>query len=122
AGGPEKAAVVIKPTVPPRPPHPLDAAPKAEPQLPEGEPFCLTVDIDREIDQALAAAKIPASRLADDAEFLRRVSLDITGTIPTFEQTMAFLLDGDPHKRAHKVDDLLDSPVYGRQFARIWAD
>src|SRR5437879_13882018 len=36
AGGPEKAAVVIKPTVPPRPPHSLDAAAKVEPQLPDG--------------------------------------------------------------------------------------
>src|SRR5437899_10988574 len=37
AGGPEKAAVVIKPTVPPRPPHPLDAAPTAYPHRPHGE-------------------------------------------------------------------------------------
>src|SRR5688572_22662153 len=76
---PAKAAVAVRPIVPPRPPHPLDAAPKVEPQLPEGEPFCLVADIDQKIDQALAAAKIPASPLADDAEFLRRVTLDITG-------------------------------------------
>jgi hypothetical protein len=119
---PGKTAVTAKPIVPPRPPHPLDAAPKVEPKLPDGEPFRLTADIDHAIDQALAAAKIPASPLADDAEFLRRVSLDITGTIPTLEQTMAFLLDGDPHKRARKIDDLLDDPAYGRQFARVWAD
>jgi Protein of unknown function (DUF1549)/Protein of unknown function (DUF1553) len=116
---PAKPPVVIKPS---RLPHALDAAPKVQPQLPDGEPFCLTADIDREIDQALADAKIPSSPLADDAEFLRRVALDITGTIPTYEQTMTFLLDGDPHKRARKIDDLLDSPAYGRQFARIWAD
>src|SRR5437773_6391533 len=53
----EKAAVLLQPVVPLRPPHPLDAAAKVEPRLPEGEPFCLTADIDREIDQALAAAK-----------------------------------------------------------------
>jgi len=119
---PSQAAVAAKPVVPPRPPHPLDAAAKVEPQLPDGEPFCLVADVDKEIDEALAAAKIPASPLADDAEFLRRVTLDITGTIPTYEQTIAFLLDGDSHKRARKIDDLLETPLYGRQFARIWAD
>jgi hypothetical protein len=119
---PARPPVAIKPATPPRPPHPLDAAPKIEPHLPDGEPFALTAAIDQEIDQALAAAKIPASPLADDAEFLRRVTLDITRSIPTYEQTITFLLDGDPHKRARKIDDLLDSPAYGRQFARIWAD
>lgn len=116
---PAKPPVVSKPS---RLPHALDAAPKVQPQLPDGEPFCLTADIDREIDQALAEGKIPPSPPADDAEFLRRVTLDITGTIPTYEQTIAFLLDADPHKRTRKIDDLLDSPAYGRQFARIWAD
>src|SRR5262245_34918551 len=100
----EKAAVATTP-VPSRPPHP-HAAPKVQPQLPDGEPFGLTAHVDAAIDRALAAAKIPASPLADDAEFLRRVTLDITGAIPTCEQTIAFLLDGDPHKRARKIDDL----------------
>src|SRR5439155_19521776 len=66
--------------------------------------------------------KLPASPPADDAEFLRRATLDLTGTIPTYDRTLAFLLDADPHKRAKLIDELLASPAYGRHFAAIWAD
>lgn len=115
-----------KPADPPKPPafkpHPLDAAPVVIRKLPAGVAYDLVAVIHREIDAALAAAKIPAAPLADDAAFLRRVTLDLTGTIPTYEQTLAFLLDGDPYKRAKRIDALLDSPAYGRHFAHEWAD
>jgi hypothetical protein len=110
------------PAAAPKKPHPLDAAPVVVPQLPSGPAYDLAVAIDRELDATLAAAKIPPSPLADDAEFLRRVCLDLTGTVPTYDHTLAFLLDGDPHKRAKLVDELLASPAYGRLFARQWAD
>ncbi len=103
-------------------PHPLDAAPKVVPQLPAGPAFDLARAIDREIDAALAAAKLPPSPPAEDAEFLRRVTLDLTGTIPTYDRTVAFLLDSDPYKRAKLIDELLASSAYGRHFAHIWAD
>ena len=74
-------------------PNPLDAAPVVVPQLPAGPAYELAATIDREIDTALAAAKVPASPLADDAEFLRRVSLDLTGTVPTYDRTVC-LPDG----------------------------
>jgi hypothetical protein len=49
--------------------------------------------IDVHVQRQLARMRIPPSPLADDATFLRRVSLDLTGTLPTPEETRAFLLD-----------------------------
>jgi hypothetical protein len=112
------------PALPPPPfmPHPLDAAPVIVPQRPAGPAYELAAAIDKEIDAALAAAKVPPSPLADDAEFLRRVTLDLTGTVPTYDRTVAFLMDSDPYKRAKLIDELLASPAYGKLFAREWAD
>jgi hypothetical protein len=107
---------------PPRKPHPLDAAITVAPQLPPGPAYELATAIDREIDTVLVAAKVPASPLADDAEFLRRVTLDLTGTIPTYDRTIKFLLDGDPYKRAKLIDELLSNPAFGKLLARQWAD
>ncbi len=84
------------------------------------DPLAVAADIDREVDKRLAEAKIPASRPADDAEFLRRAYLDITGRIPTAQQTLAFLQSQDPDKRRKLIDELLDSPYYGRNFATLW--
>src|SRR5262249_10196344 len=67
-----------------------------------------------------ADAKLPASPLGDDAEFLRRACLDITGRIPTAQQTTAFLDSRDPDKRRKLIDELLASPQYGQHFATIW--
>src|SRR5437868_2434396 len=90
--GPVQVPVAEAPRSPtPRSPHPLNAAPKVEPRLPDGPAYALAASIDRAVEAALVAAIIPASPIADDAEFLRRVSLDLTGTIPTYERTMSFL-------------------------------
>jgi hypothetical protein len=76
--------------------------------------------IDQVVDAKLAAEKVAASPLASDAEFLRRVYLDITGKIPTAEQAVAFLDSKDPQKRARLIDELLASADYGRHQADIW--
>lgn len=78
--------------------------------------------IDRLIGDRLKAEKITPSPRADDAEFLRRVTLDLTGTIPTAEQTKAFLDSTDPNKRAKLIDDLLAGAAYGRHLGTIWRD
>jgi len=61
--------------------------------------------------------KIPHAPLADDEEFLRRVSLDATGFLPTPEHIRAFLADTDPNKR----DKLIDSLIGTEEFADQWA-
>ncbi|HEY3789830.1 MAG TPA: DUF1549 and DUF1553 domain-containing protein, partial [Urbifossiella sp.] len=76
--------------------------------------------IDEQIARKLSEAKIPASPAASDGEFLRRVYLDLTGVIPTSEKARVFLDSGDPEKRAKLIDQLLDSPNFGRHLADIW--
>ena len=82
----------------------------------------LSKAVDRLVNEQLEKAKIPASPRADDAEFLRRVYLDITGRIPTYEQTTTFLASKDDDKRAKLIDELVSRPEYGLHFATLWRD
>lgn len=59
---------------------------------------------------------------ADDATFLRRVTVDLIGTIPTEAEAKAFLESRDPDKRAKWVDRLLASPEYAEHWALYWDD
>jgi hypothetical protein len=58
------------------------------------------------------------SPVADDAEFLRRLYLDLTGTIPTAMEARVFLADKRPDKRAKVIDTLLNSPGYARRMTQ----
>ncbi len=62
------------------------------------------------------------SELCNDEQFIRRVSLDITGTLPTPAQVKAFTADTDAKKRDKLVDRLLDTTEYSYYFANKWAD
>jgi len=62
------------------------------------------------------------SDLSTDQVFIRRVYLDITGTLPTPEQVKAFLANNSPTKRDQLVDELLESREYTFLFANKWAD
>jgi hypothetical protein len=57
---------------------------------------------------------------ADDATFLRRVSVDLCGRLPTVAEVRAFLADTSADKRAKAIDRLLDSPDYPAYFAMRW--
>jgi hypothetical protein len=76
------------------------------------------------IDQAIAAGTPQfdklAAPLADDAEFLRRIYLDLTGTIPTADEARAFLKDASPDRREQLIDRLLASPGYARHMATVF--
>jgi hypothetical protein len=65
---------------------------------------------------------IAPSELSGDEAFIRRVSLDVTGTLPTVEAVKAFVADKAADKRAKLIDRLLDSPEYADFFANKWAD
>ena len=58
---------------------------------------------------------------ATDGEFLRRVTLDLCGRLPTLEETKAFLADKDAGKRPRLIDRLLESPDYAAYFAMRWS-
>ena len=60
--------------------------------------------------------------LTSDEQFLRRVFLDLTGTLPTPAQQVAFVADSTPDKRAKAIDRLLDSDAHARHWARFWRD
>jgi hypothetical protein len=78
--------------------------------------------IDRHLNTRLASLKLKAVSRSDDAEFVRRIYLDLTGRVPTAEQAVAFLDSKTPDKRAKLIDDLLATPQFGEQFGRTWRD
>ncbi len=69
------------------------------------------------IDRELASPPGISISLCSDAEFLRRVSLDLNGMPPTADEARAFITDTDPSKREKLVDRLLASPLYARHLA-----
>lgn len=79
----------------------------------------------RQVDQALLkeADKIAAlPALVDDATFLRRAALDLTGKLPDAQVSRTFLADAGKHKRGKLIDDLLSSEPYAVNWGRYWRD
>lgn len=73
------------------------------------------------IDALIAAGKPgPTAPRASDAEFLRRVTLDLTGTIPTSAEARAFLQDRSADKRSRLIDGLLASPSHARHLQHVF--
>jgi hypothetical protein len=68
--------------------------------------------IDEHVFAKLGRLRLVPSGLSRDEEFLRRICLDLTGTLPPPERVRAFLADRDPDKRDKLIDALLDSPQY----------
>jgi len=68
--------------------------------------------IDEEIFARLQAEGVPAAPLASDEEFLRRVTLDLTGRIPSAAEIRAFVADADPAKRDKAIERLLGSQEF----------
>ena len=62
------------------------------------------------------------SQSCTDAEFIRRVSLDLTGTLPSADEARNFIANSDPAKRTKLVDRLLEQPEYAALFALKWTD
>ena len=85
-------------------------------QLPPSKNF-----IDELVFANLKRIGIPPSGVCDDSTFLRRVSLDIAGRLPTEEEAQAFLNNNDPGKRDAVIDVLLRSSGYADFFAGKWA-
>jgi hypothetical protein len=78
--------------------------------------------IDDYIFGRMASAGIESAPLASDAEFLRRVTLDLTGRIPSGAEVQAFLADGDPSKREAKIDALIGSSEFIDKWAMFFGD
>lgn len=95
--------------------HPIES-PKAIANFPARTP------IDRLVAQKWNKLGIQPSDLSDDASFLRRVSIDIAGTLPSPDEIREFLASEDPDKRAKKVDELLESPAYVAWWTTFFCD
>ncbi|MBL8829426.1 MAG: DUF1549 domain-containing protein, partial [Planctomycetaceae bacterium] len=76
--------------------------------------------IDAHLRRAWERQKLTPAGLSDDAEFLRRIYLDLTGIIPTAEQARRFLDDTTANKRERLIDELLASPDYPLHMARVF--
>lgn len=77
----------------------------------------LSARIDRHLAAQWAEAGVRPAEPISDAEFLRRISLDIIGRIPRVSEIREFLADPDPDKRAKWVNRLLESPAYAAHFS-----
>jgi hypothetical protein len=84
--------------------------------------FKARTKVDELVLAKLRKAGIEPSEVCTDAEFLRRVSLDITATPPSPEEVRAFLADKSPDKRARKIDELLKSPGYAAWWTTLLCD
>jgi Protein of unknown function (DUF1553)/Protein of unknown function (DUF1549)/Planctomycete cytochrome C/Concanavalin A-like lectin/glucanases superfamily len=78
--------------------------------------------IDAFILQRLDKEGLHPSPEADKHTLIRRVTLDLTGLLPTPEEVNAFVADNSPQAYEHLVDRLLASPAFGEQRARYWLD
>lgn len=76
--------------------------------------------IDELVSKRHAELKLVPAGVSTDAEFLRRVTLDLTGIIPTAQQARAFLDDVSPDKRRRLIDELLAGPEYAIHMARVF--
>lgn len=76
--------------------------------------------IDQQVEVRLSSEGVRAAEMADDAEFVRRIHLDLHGTVPALDQVKRFMADAGWDKRAQLVDSLLADARYGQHLADLW--
>ena len=97
----------------------LPVSDKVGPNYP---PIAASTKVDELIAAKLQKVGIVPSELCTDAEFLRRASLDIGGTLPTPEEVRQFIADRSTDKRAKKIDELLQRPTYAAWWTTVICD
>lgn len=94
--------------------------------LPEGEFSWPDPPANNYIDELVFAKledmRILPSDLCTDEQFLRRVTLDLTGTLPTPEEYQTFTVSTEPDKRTKLVDQLLERDAFGELWAAKWGE
>lgn len=78
--------------------------------------------IDLHVLKVLRNKGIKPAALCSDQVFVRRVFLDVIGTLPSLTETSAFLSDSTPDKRARLIDSLLERPEFNDYWAMKWCD
>lgn len=95
------------------------AATKKQERVSESE---LAAKVDALIEGELKKSGITPAPLASDEDFLRRVTFDLAGRMPTTSEVLLFGLDSTPDKRRAVIEELLKSDDYGVNWARYWRD
>ena len=78
--------------------------------------------IDEFVALKLKKLRIHPSGLCSDEEFLRRVSIDLVGLLPSREEYAGFMADVDPKKREKKIDELLGRKEFSEMWVSKWAE
>jgi hypothetical protein len=86
------------------------------------DPRTLAARIDSVLSARWAENQVQPAATADDGEFLRRVSLDVVGRIPTAAEARDFLDDPRAEKRLALVERALESPAYIKRAAELWRE
>ncbi len=95
--------------------------------LPTDEPFEPRPEepanyVDELVNAKLRTLRVHPSEAATDNEFLRRVTIDVAGRLPTVEEVEAFSASEDPTKRTAKIDELLKDPGFAQVWGLKWAE
>lgn len=95
-------------------------------RTPYGEPKTIDFPANNYIDDLVRAEwerlGVAPAPLSSDSEFLRRVYLDLIGTLPQLDEARRFLDSTDSDKRRRLIDELLDRPEYVDYWTLKWAD
>lgn len=78
--------------------------------------------VDTHVFAKLKLLNIAPSPLCSDAQFVRRVYLDVCGILPTPDETRAFVAATEPNKRSQLIDQLLQRPEYADFWTKKWMD
>ncbi|HWL07241.1 MAG TPA: DUF1549 domain-containing protein, partial [Planctomicrobium sp.] len=78
--------------------------------------------IDELVQSKLKKIRLNPSELCSDEEFLRRVSIDLVGLLPSAEEYNVFMADSDPNKRTKKVDELLNRKEFTEMWVSKWSE
>jgi hypothetical protein len=114
-GGPAAPALPSTATAPPVATQPAAGVP-AIPAL------MSAADLDRMMAVSWERAHATPAEISDDSEFLRRVTLDVAGRVPTLDEAEHFLADRAPDKRRTLVAALLAGPDYAEHWADVLLD
>lgn len=105
-----------------RPRPPLGEQPGITSPFEQPGPVTALTGVDDHVLAALKAAGIEPTPLCSDEVFIRRVTLDLTGQLPTAREVLGFLDDGRPDKRAALVDSLLERTAFADYQTMKWCD
>ncbi|MBI3862072.1 MAG: DUF1549 domain-containing protein [Planctomycetia bacterium] len=78
--------------------------------------------VDELVNEKLKKLRIAPSAICDDETFLRRIFLDLTGTLPTVDDYTRFISNADPEKRNKLIDELVNRKEFTELWVGYWAE